>query len=122
MATYGGNNIFGSAVTMATSDNPRSKQLNTFFGLNGVESLDGGARGRTTQVTGILSWDSAAGLAALESSFRKYNDGVARMLVDNLGNVWTNVRLDSFQPTGRIRATAQGLFFRAYSARFLHLA
>ncbi len=121
MASYGGLGIFGAAMSMSTSDNPRESQVNSFFGINGLETLDGGFRGRITQVRGVLYGESAGLLASAEGTFRSYNDGVPRMLIDNLGTVWLNVRLLRFQPVGRVRQSADGTFFRAYEAQFLHL-
>jgi hypothetical protein len=121
MPSYGGSNIFGTAVTMSTVDQPRAKQVNSFFGLSGIEALDGGSRGRFTEVGGLLYGPSPASLAAAESTFRSFDDGVARVLVDNLGSAWGNVCLQSFRPMGRVRQSPYGYFFRAYKARFLHL-
>jgi hypothetical protein len=121
MAYYGGVGIFGAGVTMTTSDNVRECQVNTFFGLDGLETLDGGFRGRLTRVQGVLSGQSALILASFEGLFRSYNDGLARVLVDNLGTAWPNVKLLKFQPIGRVRQSADGTFFRAYQALFLHL-
>lgn len=122
MANYGGNAIFGSAVVMTTADIQRQSQVNSFFGINGLETLDGGFRGRVTKVRGVLYGTSALGLASAENSFRSYHDGATRTLVDSLGMIWTNVRLTSFQPLGRVRQSPNGTFFRAYQAQFLHLA
>ena len=122
MASYGGISIFGSAVAMATADIPRESQVNSFFGVNGLETLDGGFRGRVTRVRGVLYGTSPLGLATAENSFRACHDGVTRTLVDNLGMIWTNVRLTSFQPLGRVRQSPDGTHFRAYQAQFLHLA
>lgn len=121
MPSYGGLAIFGSAVTMATVDERRQTQFNTFFGINGLETLDGGLRGRTTRVRGVLSGPSALDLAGAENLFRSLDDGLTRTLVDNLGLVWANVRLTGFQPFGRVRQTPNGTFFRAYQAQFFHL-
>ena len=121
MASFGGTNIFGTAVSMATADNPRERQLNAFFGLSGLESLDGGLRGRNTHAAGLLYGTSPAALASAESLFRSFNDGVARHLVDTLGVTWPGVCLVSFQPQGRIRQSPGGVLFRNYKARFLHL-
>lgn len=121
MASFGGLNLFGTAVSMVTSDNPRETQLNAYFGLSGLESLDGGLRGRFTHVTGLLYGSSSFALAAAESLFRSYNDGVTRPLIDTLGVTWQSVRLDSFQPQGRVRQSPSGVLFRSYTARFLHL-
>jgi hypothetical protein len=122
MASYGGVGIFGAAVSMTTSDNPREAQINSFFGINGLEALDGGFRGRITKVHGVLYGQSALLLSSAEGLFRSYNDGVARMLVDSLGTVWPSVRLLTFQPSGRVGQAADGTYFRAYQAQFLHLA
>jgi hypothetical protein len=121
MATYNGFAIFGSAVSMSTADNTRESQTNTFFGLSGLETLDGGFRGRLTRVRGVLSGISALGLAEAEGLFRSYNDGVARLLVDTSGTAWPNVKLRTFQPQGRVRQSINGTFFRAYQATFQHL-
>jgi hypothetical protein len=121
MPSFGGNNIFGTAVSMVTSDNPRANQINAFFGLSGLESLDGGMRGRVTLATGLLYGTSPASLASAEGLFRSFNDGAARMLVDTLGASWPNVCLISFQPQGRVRQSPTGVLFRSYQARFLHL-
>lgn len=121
MPAFGGTNIFGTAVSMTTSDNPREKQLNAYFGLSGLETLDGGFRGRVTHATGLLFGVSPASLASSEALFRSFNDGIARPLVDTLGVAWPSVRLESFQPQGRIRRSPVGMMFRTYKARFLHL-
>jgi hypothetical protein len=122
MASYGGIPIFGTCVSMTTSDNPRETQVNSFFGINGLETLDGGFRGRITRAQGVLVGQSAFLLASAEGLFRSYNDGIPRLLIDNLGTPWSNVRLLSFQPIGRAQQAADGSFFRAYLAHFLHLA
>ena len=121
MPSYGGVNIFGTAVTMSTADNPRETQVNSYFGLSGLETLDGGLRGRYTLVAGLLFGSSAPALASAEGLFRSYNDGIARVLVDQFGASWPSVRLESFQPWGRVKQSPHGIFFRPYHARFLHL-
>jgi len=122
MPSFGGVNVFGTAVVMKTADNPRERQLNSFFGVNGFETLDGGARGRLTDVTGVLFGGSAAALASAEGLFRSMNDGATRTLVDTFGVAWNYVRLEQFQPWGRVRQSPYGYYFRPYQARFLHLA
>lgn len=121
MPSFGGVNIFGTAVVMKTADNPRERQLNAFFGVNGYETLDGGSRGRLTDVSGVLFGASAAALAAAEALFRSTNDGVSRNLVDTFGVAWASVRLEQFQPWGRVKQSPYGYYFRPYQARFLHL-
>ena len=122
MPSFGGLTIFGSAVAMATVDVARQSQVNSYFGVNGLETLDGGFRGRVTKVQGVLHGPSALGLAGAENLFRSLNDGLTRTLVDNLGLVWVNVRLAAFQPRGRVRQSPNGTYFRAYQAQFFHLA
>lgn len=121
MPSFGGINIFGTAVSMLTADNPREKQLNAFFGLSGLESLDGGLRGRVTRVSGLLYGSSPLALAGAEATFRSFNDGTTRTLVDTLGVSWPSVRLEAFEPQGKVRQSPGGILFRAYQARFLHL-
>jgi hypothetical protein len=101
MASYGGINIFGTAVSMSTADNPRENQLNAYFGLSGLESLDGGMRGRSTHASGLLFGGSSLMLVAAEALFRSYNDGVARTLVDTMGGIWPNVFLNSYLQLGK---------------------
>ena len=122
MPSFGGISIFGVAVSMATADITRQSQVNSFFGINGLELLDGGFRGRVTRVRGVLHGASTLGLGGAENLFRSLNDGAARTLVDTLGTAWANVRMQNFQPHGRVRQAPNGTFFRAYQAQFLHLA
>lgn len=122
MPSFGGANIFGTAVSLSTADYPRQYQVNAYFGLNGLEMLDGGARGRVTLVEGVLFGSSAAALASAEATFRSYNDGVARVLVDQFGTSWQGVTLDFFRPSGRVQQAPDGSYYRRYIARFLHTA
>ena len=122
MASYGGASIFGTGLSMATAQTPREAQINAFFGVNGLECLDGGARGRVTFARGLLIGNSALELNLAENLFRSFHDGQARMLVDNMGNTWPDVRMLAFLPVGRVRQSPSGVFFRPYVARFLHLS
>jgi hypothetical protein len=119
--TYGGISIFGNSAIITTSIQPRERQVNGFFGLDGVESLDGGSRGGDTHAQGVLVGTGAFGLAVAESLFYGLADGQARDLVDTIGRTWPNVLLDVYKPTGRVRMTPGGVLFRSYEARFVHL-
>lgn len=125
MGFYNSQNIFGVAVTMATADNPRSAQVNAYPGLSGTEELDQGLRGRFTTVSGTLTGSDPGSLDAAEALFRSYNDGSVYVLIDNLGRAWTFVKLESFEPQGRIRVmNAPGggvIYMRTYQSRFKHL-
>jgi hypothetical protein len=122
MASYGGLNIFGSAVSMSTAPLARAQQINSFFGLSGVEILDGGSRGMVTVAAGFLYGNSLAALASVENQFRSMSNGVARPLVDMVGIIWGNVLLQTYRPQGRILCAANGYYLRAYQARFFHLS
>lgn len=123
MPSYDGSLIFGNAVIMTTADNPRTSQENAFFGLNGVESLDGGQHGRFTTVTGFLFAPSAPSLNASISLFRSYNDGSAYILVDSFGNAWPDVKMESFEPNPKVRRQGgNGDYWITYTARFKHLS
>lgn len=119
MPSFDSTNMFGSAVTMTTVDNPRAVQVNAFPGLNGTEELDQGKRGRFVNVDGWLSGDNPDNLNGNEMFFRSYDDGRAYVLVDTFGNVWPNAKMESFEPQGRVRVSAgTGFFYRPYKARF----
>jgi len=91
MMTYNGENIFGLAARCRHVANPRAQQIDAYFGVNGVRVFDGGGRGRTFQVRGLLVGSSIGELAAAEARFADYADGVARVFVDSRGRSWPNV-------------------------------
>jgi hypothetical protein len=122
MSSFGGLAIFGTAVQMSSNGVPREAQLNAFFGVDGVERLDGGSRGRETHVTGLLFGSDPGTLAAQEALFESYKDGVARELVDTLGVAWADVVLEKFERTSRIRQSPAGMMFRTYRVIFVHLS
>lgn len=121
MPSFGGAAIFGRGVSMATQDNPLERQENAFPGLDGVESLTLGQRGRFTVVTGVLFGALASDLESAEATFRSYNDGVARTLVDSYGGSWDYALLETFEPQGRIFQDGYYGYGRRYVARFRHL-
>lgn len=120
MPAFNGIDIFGRAVQMRTADNPRADQRSGFFGLQGLESLDGGHRGRITSVKGVLYGSDLAVLNFAEALFRSYLDPFAYTLVDTRGRVWPGVKLTNFEPTEAFSHDATG-YFLPYQAQFLHL-
>jgi hypothetical protein len=121
--SFNGVALFGAAVSMRTIDNPRGQQRNAYPGLSGLESLDQGLRGRYTIAVGRLFGDDAAALAGAEALFRSFHDGAAYTLVDNFGTLWLNVKLEGFEPQGRVQVFAgNGAYHRPYVARFEHLS
>lgn len=91
MMTYNGVNIFGSAVQFQHVAHPRAQQVNAYFGVSGTQVLDGGGRGRSFYIRGVLTAPTFAGLSAAESQFATFADGVARTLIDPRGRTWSNV-------------------------------
>ena len=91
MVTYDGLNIFGAAVQFQHVAHPNAQQVNTFFGVNGTQTLFGGGPGRMFQIRGILLGSALGDLNAAESVIQSYADGVARTLVDPRGRSWPNV-------------------------------
>ena len=121
MATLNGVNIFGNAVVMVTGDDARETQKNTYFGLTGVESLDGGGRGRVTNATGTLYGANLSALNVAIALIRSYIDGLGYTLVDTRGRTFTNVRLVAFKETDRCVPYGSG-YIQAYAAVLEHLA
>lgn len=112
--------FFGYAARIQTVDNPRSEQLNKFFGLSGLERLDGGMSGRFTLASGVLYGATLGALAFSRESFRAFNNGQAYSLIDTAGVTWAYVVLESFEPAERILSDSTG-FYLPYKARFKHL-
>jgi hypothetical protein len=121
MASFNGVNLFGLVISMSTGDNRRDSQVNSYNGLNGLEVLDGGSRGLTTVVHGVIYGSGLAGLAAARELLRGYRDGNAYMLADSTGSAWPNVRLERFTPAEAIKQAPDGTCFQPNSAEFLHL-
>jgi hypothetical protein len=120
--SFGGEYIFGIDVVMNTADNPRDEQVNAFMGVNGVEVLDHGSRGRVTNATGRFLCASLAELAAVETRFRQYHNQYAYTLVTTEGIIWYDVKLESFESIPRIGMDSYtGQVWRSYRARFRHL-
>lgn len=121
MPSFDGQLLFGLAVSFVTLPNTPAVQRNSFFGVDGVESLGGGTRGYTTTVTGLRFGTAAADLAAIEQLGREYANGRSYTLIDTSGTVWEQVQCMAFEPQGRVRSDPQGIgYSRAYSARFEH--
>lgn len=123
-ASFNGNSaMFGtSGLSMVTVTNPRTDQKNMFFGLNGIEALDGGQHGRFTVVKGRLYGAGKAGISSAKAVWESYFDGNAYVLIDTSLRSWANVKLESFEPEDRISVDNNLGCSCRYSARFLHLS
>jgi len=91
MATLDGNPVFGpvSEVTHMPAENVQ--QMNAFMGVNGVQTIYGGSRGDTFNITGMFVADDLAGIAAAEADLLSFADGQIHTFVDNLGRSWQNI-------------------------------
>ena len=119
--TFDGNPMFGLCMEMhAGLLNPVASQQNSYPGLNGVEELTQGLRGRFTLVKGRLGGNFPVGLGAAEAFFKSYHNGRYYYLYDQTGQLWPYVKLESFQTSGRIQTFPTGYCTRMYEARFRH--
>jgi hypothetical protein len=91
MATLDGENVFGVAVKIAHTPRANAHQMAEFFGVNGVLSSFGGARGRMFMVEGLFAGETAAACVAAEAAMRALADGAAHTLVDTFDRVWAPV-------------------------------
>ena len=102
--TYGGVPIFGTAVHIEQVPMQAAQQLEAFFGVPGLLSVFGGARGRTFQISGVLFDVDLPTLNLDEDVFTpgvngNVADGIARPLADTRGRTWANViYLGQFTP------------------------
>lgn len=99
MATYGGSDIFGTAVLVRAVQSPYMRQEQSYPGVTGVQSIQLGGRGGFLEATGIHYAASVSALNAIESSIYAMKDGVPRTLVDTQGRSWPYVILDEFTPS-----------------------
>jgi hypothetical protein len=119
MPLFNGVNIFGRSVRMRTQTRPRAVQENAFNGVNGVEMIDMGRRGRVTVVEGVLVGSLWGDLVSAVQLFRSYDDGRSYLLIDQDGLSWPNVRLQEFAPDEQSHI-ASYYYARPYRAVFLH--
>lgn len=119
MASFNGVDL--GICYIQTEANPSERQVNAYPGVNGLEILTMGSRGWKSHAQGTLFATSAAGLILLESAFRNLeaNETVS-LLVDTLGVVWANVRIDHYRPTGDAFPVGIGGVGRSYEMTFLH--
>lgn len=114
--------FFGAAYKISTSNVERSTQINEFFGLDGIEALDGGFRGRITVATGIAYGDTINDVASVIETIRGYDNGLYYTLIDSAGVTWPLVRLRTFNYQERAYVHSQLGYCRNYAITFHHLA
>lgn len=107
--TYDGFEIFGTAVSVRHQPNPTAQQINAFFGIQGVQAVFGGARGRAFFISGLLAADDPLSLRGSHALLLSYADGVPRVLVDAYGYAWPNVIFKGEFQEGRLYFNPNGL-------------
>ena len=122
MPLFNNQNLFGTSVRTRRGAGERMIQKNSFGGLNGIEALDMGSRGRVTTVTGRFVCPDVPTLNAAILTAESYVDGNAYVFVDQFGNAWPYVQMVEFAITGELNAIAGiGGFTVPYTAKFEHL-
>lgn len=119
--TYGGSAVFGKAVTVSHVPNANAAQVAAFFGVVGVQAMDGGGRGRVFEISGLMTGGDPAGCVASELLLLTYADGIARILVDTTGTAWANVTFKGeYSRTGKFMTdcTSPGNWVLPYRAIF----
>ncbi len=116
-ASYGGNQIFGLAVSILMVKNPSEFQISTFFGVHGTYSLFGGQRGRVFLCSGVFYGDSRSSCESMRANFESFDDGIGRVLVDTGGNSWSNVVFDQLNVEPKYNI-GPGVITQAYKAIF----
>jgi hypothetical protein len=112
---------------MTTVGTQRAEMVNSFFGVDGVERIDGGFRGHTTvcrgRLRGLKSGGGADDLLAAIGAFRELFDGRSYVLVDSFGYSWNNVVMEAFDldANAGVQQTPRE-YFQMYTAAFRHLS
>ena len=122
MSTYGGLNLFGSGphrITVAPL--AIAKKRTAYAGINGLESLTMGGRGRPIRVTGHLRAVSVAALNVILTAIEASILAGSATLIDNWGVNHINVELDSYFPRGPIQRVNGSLFIQHYEVRGVQL-
>jgi hypothetical protein len=91
MATLDGEAVLGEAVHVQHNPHPIAQQMNEFFGINGMQTLFGGQRGRTLLVSGVLVGNDLPEINQAEAALLSFADGLAHTLIDDRGRVFGNV-------------------------------
>jgi hypothetical protein len=119
--TFGGDAIFGIAVSIDQKPNPNAVQTDAFFGVTGELSTAGGARGRTFMIEGCWVEADIPTLNNDELYFLSYADSIARTLIDTRGRTWLNVCFDGVYTPTRPVACLGGWLLK-YTAQFRGLS
>jgi hypothetical protein len=86
-----GNLVFGVANHIVHTPRGNAQQVNAFFGVNGNQTIFGGARGRTFMIDGVFLAANPTLIATAEAFLLSYADGRPHTLVDTYGRIWQNI-------------------------------
>jgi len=117
--SLGGAQVFGLACNVSYVPNANATQVAAFFGVAGVQSMDGGSRGAAFEIQGCMVGINPAGVQFYASSLLSMADGVARTFIDTTGVAWAScVFRREFQYTGgyALLCDGTGRWIRPYRA------
>ena len=121
-ASFNGSSIFDTAVVMATSSNPAQVQVNSYPGINGIETINLGSRGRVTEVRGFLTGLSVSDVSTKAGNFRNLvESATVGTLITTDGLTYPYAYFARFQEVDRLLQTSGGGYMRAYTATLVHL-
>ena len=103
MSTFNGTDYFGSGPHRILVQGERfAKKRTAYAGVNGVESLIMGARGRPVTIQGQLRGGDIAALDVIIGNIEVACSIGPADLVNNFGLTYSNVELDSLTLTSHI--------------------
>jgi len=122
-AFYDGSPIFGLSVRCVHMPQENAMQMAAFFGVNALQSIMGGTRGRIFQISGLFYGPLPIDCVTQELFLLSYADGIGRTLIDTTGVSWSNVifsGLYSRQNNGQfgVLCDGSGYFCLPYSCVF----
>lgn len=90
-AMIDGNPVFGITTHVRQNSNPSAAMIMAYFGIDGIQWMSGGSRGRTFFVDGMFVGQLPSDCVALEVALESIDDGNPHQLIDTTGSVWDNV-------------------------------
>jgi hypothetical protein len=98
--TLDGQPVFDEQELVVTAGSLRRASLErTFCGLDGVLSIDLGARAREVQQTGVLRAAGRAAMRTRVATIMAFIDGRTHVLKTADGREYPNLRMDAFRQT-----------------------
>jgi len=111
MSSYAGVNLFGSGPNkMTVQPETFVNKFSGYAGLNGLEALLMGGRGRRINITGQLKAVTVAALETIIANIEVYRRLGPAILIDNDAVAWPYVVLDRFTINGHKKYTSTGVF------------